>query len=704
MAMAELEAEPENIWPKRNLSWVLYSQLDNLIADLPAFLVKLNEIKALNLPPDEVMLFDNLSIVIAKAARNISSSTPIDHSKIRLLFDNIKEIPLVRPSKWYSVLFQAMHKAFKEFDDYIEFADWWNLSNLRPEDFEKEKLPNGKEVMALAEQAYIAYAKHLLPKQSFQGNVVFDRNKAEEFLPRLTQIADNYPSFQYPSYFQAKLLLALGDREDMLSALLPFARKKKNDFWVWEILSEAFLNDEEKVFALYCRALSCQSPEEMLVNLRQKMAVLLIKRQQFNEAKTEIDLLVTSKNASGFRIPHIVSEWQSQEWYKNAVALKNNHNLYNQFKSIADGILFADIPEVTVIVEFVNSERKILNFIESESNHGFFKYERFIRNVSIGDTLKVRFQSGTVGGLFFVYTASKVVDEDFRKQYYKEVEGTVRIPEGKTFGFLDSVFIQPSIVTKHKLTNGDFLKAYSIKTFNKEKKQWSWKISEVLLTLQKEENIDIKMLIKKGGDAFKELIIKYISVYFPFTVDQVIRFQDKLCRGSFGTADISINTSMGIYKIGLIFNIKLDWSDQNLLSFFSSGGGFFTILEPITLNEVLLSWPHAVYDDRINSFYAENWNTYEIPKIKMEEYKAELEKSCAAILEKNRSISLGFKTLFDLFVYHSNKGLTNIEILQFPNIWDDLIAKYITRENIDQVLELFNSEFILILNENSDYM
>ncbi|MBK6964929.1 MAG: hypothetical protein IPH20_13575 [Bacteroidales bacterium] len=62
------------------------------------------------------------------------------------MFDNLKDLPLVKPSKWYSVLFQNMHKAFKEFDDYIEFADWWDFTNLRPEDFEKDKLPNGKEL------------------------------------------------------------------------------------------------------------------------------------------------------------------------------------------------------------------------------------------------------------------------------------------------------------------------------------------------------------------------------------------------------------------------------------------------------------------------------------------------------------------------------------------------------------------------------
>ncbi|MFH1121906.1 MAG: hypothetical protein V1775_18960 [Bacteroidota bacterium] len=476
MAKAELDAEPENLWAKRNMSWVIYSQLDKLADDLPQFIIKLDELKVLELPQEEVMLFDNLSIVLSKAARSISAKTPVDHLKIRLLFDNLKDLPLVKPSKWYSVLFQNMHKVLKEFDDYIEFANWWDFSNFRPEDFEKDKLPNGKEVMALAEQAYIAYAKHLLPKQTYHGEVVFDRNKATEFLPRLIQIAENYPSFQYPSYFQAKLLLALGDREDMLTALLPFARKKRNDFWVWEILSEAFLNDEEKVFALYCRALSCQSPEEMLINLRQKMAVLLIKRQLFSEAKTEIDLLVASRNASGNKIPQIVTDWQSQEWFKNACALKNNRILYNRHKGIADGILFADIPEVTVIVEFVNSDKKILNFIESETKHGFFKYERFVKDVNIGDTLKVRFQSGTPGGLFLVYTVTKTEDDDFRKQFYKEVNGIVRISNGKSFGFVDDVFIHPRLVTRHNLSDGMFFKGNAIKTYNLEKKQWSWKL------------------------------------------------------------------------------------------------------------------------------------------------------------------------------------------------------------------------------------
>ncbi|MBK7215181.1 MAG: hypothetical protein IPH88_18210 [Bacteroidales bacterium] len=46
----------------------------------------------------------------------------------------------------------------------------------------------------------------------------------------------------------------------------------------------------------------------------------------------------------------------------------------------------------------------------------------------------------------------------------------VRISAGKSFGFLDDVFIHPSFVTKHKLVDGTHIKG-NAKTYNQEKKQ-----------------------------------------------------------------------------------------------------------------------------------------------------------------------------------------------------------------------------------------
>lgn len=476
MAKAELEADLSNIWGKRNLSWVLYSQLDELASNLDAFIEKINEVKQLDLPASEEMFFENISIVISKAARVITHEAILDINKIHRLFDSIKGLPLKRNSKWFSVLFNAMHKGMKESNRYIEFADWWDFKNFRPEDFQKEKMPNGKEVMAIAEQAYIAYAKHLLPKQTQHGEIIFNREKAEAFLPVLSQILEDYPQFQYPAYFNAKLLLALGNKDNMLESLLPFAKKKRNDFWVWEILAEAFSSDPEKVFACYCKALSCKSPDEMLVSLRQKMARLLIERKLYNEARTEIDLLVHARTAHGFKIPAEVTNWQVMDWYRTAVSSKSNFSFYKVYIPIAEALLFNDVPEESVIVEFVNADKKILNFIASENKFGFLKYDRFFSDVKVGDTLKVRFQGGSNEGMHQLYTAVKVNDDAFKKQFMKELQGVVRIPAGKSFGFMDDVFIHPSLVTKYKLTDGMQFTGKAIKSYNQEKKQWGWKL------------------------------------------------------------------------------------------------------------------------------------------------------------------------------------------------------------------------------------
>ncbi len=78
MAISELEADLSNIWAKRNLSWVLYAQLDKLASDLEAFIIKLKEVKELDLPLSEEMFFENISIVVSKAVRFITGEVKLD--------------------------------------------------------------------------------------------------------------------------------------------------------------------------------------------------------------------------------------------------------------------------------------------------------------------------------------------------------------------------------------------------------------------------------------------------------------------------------------------------------------------------------------------------------------------------------------------------------------------------------------------------
>jgi hypothetical protein len=479
LAKLELDADAENVWAKRNISWVYYEYLKQNCSpnNFENFTFWLGEIVNLNLPEEDKLLFDQLSWQIGKMLFLILKEFPQDNCKCFELFDVVKSFHFSKPSEGYSFLFKAFHKTLKDGNRYIEFADWWGFQNFRAEDFQKEKMPNGKDIMSISEQAYIAYSKQLLPKQvSFQGDLDFNIEKVRGFLPKLSEVVDNYPDMQYPAYFNAKLLLALGDKENMLEHLLPFAKKKRNDFWVWEILAEAFDNDKEKLFACYCRALLCKSPDEMIVGLRLKMARILISKDLRAEAKAEIESLVNTRNEKGYKIPFEVLTWRALDWYNSTEPSTSNDTLYKEYAPYAEAILFSDLPEISVIVEFVNREKKMLNFIASEKKFGYFKYDRFLSDVKVGEILKVRIQGGKDGGMHQIYTMKKCQDDEFKKRFIKSVKGVVKIPEGKSFGFIEDVFISPAFVSINNLKDGSDFSSFAIKSYNKEKGQWGWKL------------------------------------------------------------------------------------------------------------------------------------------------------------------------------------------------------------------------------------
>ncbi len=475
LAESELAVEPANIWTKRNISWVYWEYLkkNSTSESYDIFICWLAKVKELELPTEEAMFYGNLCFPLGSLVFNLAKAIETDN-RIYSLFEAVKAIPFPKPTSGASFLFKAFHKGFKNSPRYLMFADWWNFDNFMPEDFENDVLANGKSVMSIAEQAYIAYAKNLLPQYDYNTGTTFDKEKAEAFLPKLALLEETHPKLQYPAYYHAKLLLALGENENLLETILPFAKRKKNEFWVWQLLAEIFSNDADTVFACHCRALSCNSPEEMLVRLRQKMAALFIEKEFYNEAKTEIDLSVKAREANSFPIPSVITNWKNSDWYKTAEGKKSNIDFYKKFNYKAEAILFSNVPEELVFVEFVNSDKHMLNFLALGERSGFFKYERFLKAVKIGDVLKVRFQDGMKDGGNYVLAVEKTENDEFKRSFVKDVSGAVRINEGNKYGFVNDVFVHPSIISSLNLQNGSELSGTATRTFNTQTNKWGW--------------------------------------------------------------------------------------------------------------------------------------------------------------------------------------------------------------------------------------
>ncbi|CEN44437.1 DUF7017 domain-containing protein [Capnocytophaga canis] len=478
LANSQLEKNPNDIWVKRDLAWVYYEYLKQYasVQTFTQFNKIINKLLVLQLPEEENILYETVGWQFVKIVNNICRQGNIDYSKINTLFEHCKSLYFQQPSDLYSAILKNFHKAYKNnHQKYIEFVDWWDLDNLQEKDFQKEHY-DGQDIAALADQVYCAYAKHLLPFKNIYQETIFDKEKAENFLPKLEEIAAKHPNYQYISYYQAKILLALGNNENMLSALLPFARKKKNDFWVWDILADAFYEDKEKVFACYCKGLLCPADEKMTTKLREKVIPFFLERQLFNEAKAEVDTIIRIKKANEHKIPVQISSYQNTQWYQGANANQHNRSIYRQFATSAEDILFGNLAEEVVIIENINSDKKIVNIITQNSERLFFKYDKFLKNPQIGKTYKIRFTQKEINAPSKVATLSEYQDTKLTDSYIKEFSGKINIPKNKNFGFVDDIFINPQLFQKYDLTTGDYVTGKAIQTIDKKTGKPTWKV------------------------------------------------------------------------------------------------------------------------------------------------------------------------------------------------------------------------------------
>ena len=229
LAWKDLEQNIDNVFAKRNLSWVYFEYIKKYTTEsnISGFSEYLEKIQGLELPEDETMLNDSIAWKVGVLFFHLMKMPNFPYSEVYKIIDIIRNFQYTKPSESYSFLLKAIHKVLKpNKDKYISFIDWWNLDNLRKEDFEKELLPNGKSVMSIAEQVFTAYYKSLIPsvENPIEREVVFENVK------KIDEILKKHPDFVYLVYFKVQMLLAIGEKEELKKSYLPFAQKNSLNF------------------------------------------------------------------------------------------------------------------------------------------------------------------------------------------------------------------------------------------------------------------------------------------------------------------------------------------------------------------------------------------------------------------------------------------------------------------------------------------
>jgi hypothetical protein len=471
-AMSDYEADSSNIWNQREVGWALY-YLIKADADVANYeklckhleqLAELDQLKA----DEENLIFDNVVMKVAWFIKNHLSLTSFDSPvKLSGIFKTLRGQNFA-PSKGYSFLLQAVMK-FDGWPELADFFDWWNLNKLSDEDYTPYINERGRKLLTTAERAFIANSKALLRLN--------DIGRIQAFLPKLEHLMQQHPEMMYPGYYYGKLLIAIGSSaQDELQAVLPFARKKVGEFWVWDLLSTIFQEDPDKQLACLLRAVNCKTQEQFLGKIRVKLAQLYLRRNMPDCARYHIDTTVRCYMSNGWRLPAEIDDWIHQEWLN--VASPNPTSPIN-FMAITNQLLFSEAKEAIGIVAYVDPTTKRASIIYGKQMRTAAKLPikaspgmALLLNYAPEDKNRIRILS------------AKPTNLTSNLPYAKIVEGVVKKRDDKNYAFLksggDGYFIAANCVTKYKLKNGQPAKGLVVLDFRKKDQSWNWQCLRIM--------------------------------------------------------------------------------------------------------------------------------------------------------------------------------------------------------------------------------
>lgn len=472
-AKSDLNANPLGVWEQRGLGWTLYYIIKSDVEQnnydaLLAHLDELNNLEQLTVANDS-LIFDNVIFKIGEFIKNCIDLDDVDSPvKLSAIFSRLKNYTF-NPSRGYSFLLQGFLK-FESWGELADFFDWWNLDNLSQEDYTPFVTQNGRQIMALAERAFIAYSKALLRLN--------DTARIEEFLPRMDALMDSHPEMTYPGYFYGKLLMALGgDKDEALKVLVPFARRKATEFWVWQLISDVYSSEPEMQRACLLRSVNSRTKEAFLGKVRIKLANLYIQLGQYDKARFHIDAVTRCYASNGWRLPNEIDLWMRQPWI-NFATPDGTDSL--DYMTLTNQILCNGSEEAVAIVTYVdpNSHRASLIYGNKKRMGQKLRFK-----VNPGDVLKINFINDS-DGKAKVINASKI-SLPLNLDYSMFAEGVVDKREDKQFAFVkvgqNRCFMSPSVVQKFNVCNGESIKTLIVYDYDKKKETWNW----VCLTIKR---------------------------------------------------------------------------------------------------------------------------------------------------------------------------------------------------------------------------
>lgn len=271
----------------------------------------------------------------------------------------------------------------------------------------------------------------------------------------------------------------MGLCKEALELFIPFARKKRRDFWVWDLLAQLHPHDHALQMACWAKALTCKTPPEFLVKIRQKMAGVLIEAGRWEEAKAEIEVLCRVREANHWRVPKEVEAWQHEPLYPRSIQNLSNDGLYTLWAKQAEQLLVEELPERVGVVWSVNLEKKTAQYFVDEHTFGGFGYEKYgLPEPFLGQFLRLSLKEVKAAEGYFWQ-----VHRVDTRQESNPPEGLVRSFEGMlqmkgNVGFVKGVMVHLSQIN-FEIDTKTLVKGRAVRAYNQKNKEWGWRAIDI---------------------------------------------------------------------------------------------------------------------------------------------------------------------------------------------------------------------------------
>lgn len=470
-----LEKQPERPAAKLTMAWVLYDYLKlHTSREDPTPVIRvLREIRKLGNLPDGELFFEQVAFCMGTFLLHRATSRHPDGASTEQVFQSIEGFAFPKPSPSYSWMLTGFMAHWETWPGFVGLMNWWGWENFREEDF----LPvtrEQKQFPSLVEKLIGRYTKTLVQKAArheLPETVIGQLGRTLlQFTDQHREICKPYTFFPY---YQAKVLMLIGEPEKAKVRFLPFAKKRAGDFWVWELLAQ-LEKDPDLALAFLVRAVSVKTKPEFLLKVREDLVGKLIGTDP-NWAKTELDRIVKFREKKDWPLSADIREMMTQKWFAEGKIIPTS-GLYRQYAEVANRQLMGEVQKQVLLITGcdaangkafgLNQKKETVKLLINKTT------------IQAGQVYEVSGQEGP-NGWVLVQQVKHVEPGPFGDWLSSKI-AIFRLHTSGTFGFVKDIFVPPPLVQRYRLEDGMRVKAMALPSYDAKKAKWGWQAYEIV--------------------------------------------------------------------------------------------------------------------------------------------------------------------------------------------------------------------------------